>query len=286
LKETLYDSNDNTKLWKTALEYYISFPKTVIPGTLIKLQEFINNDENVKASGEIFYEIDLPKILRQNNTEFDGTSLKVFNVDYSFVNENSKYITRFSPDSALFSEINTIYDMPKYYELGKILYDIIQKKNSENESIQEVTRRIEALQPTLNAADSSINNINTINNSEQLQSEQLQPEQVQPEQVVAKTDTQVQEKSTAVGHFSPSFDCSKASTIQEKLICSDEELAMFDAELSELYKQCLERLEDKESLKENQRNWLRFRNQCENKECLFGAYQEQIIILSEELSGI
>jgi uncharacterized protein len=35
--------------------------------------------------------------------------------------------------------------------------------------------------------------------------------------------------------FAPSFDCAKASNAQEKLVCSDRELAKLDVALSQAY---------------------------------------------------
>ena len=63
----------------------------------------------------------------------------------------------------------------------------------------------------------------------------------------------------------PSFDCKKASTKVEKMICSDAELAQEDKELNELYNKYMEfvskNLPDyKDIVIKAQRNWMRERN--------------------------
>jgi len=63
--------------------------------------------------------------------------------------------------------------------------------------------------------------------------------------------------------FAASFDCNKAATHVEKLICSDPELSGLDEELSSTYRQALASTNDsqKEQVKQYQREWLKLRNQ-------------------------
>ena len=82
--------------------------------------------------------------------------------------------------------------------------------------------------------------------------------------------------------FTPSFDCGKANTGQERLVCSDRELSKLDVELSVAYALARENAPDKTSLRENQIRWLKFsRNACSDKECLVKTYRQRI----NELSG-
>ena len=60
--------------------------------------------------------------------------------------------------------------------------------------------------------------------------------------------------STAV-IISPSFDCSKASSTSERLICSNSELAAADNQLMQVYKESLIRSADKDALKKSQNMW-------------------------------
>jgi uncharacterized protein len=74
-----------------------------------------------------------------------------------------------------------------------------------------------------------------------------------------------------------SFDCGKASSEVEKIICSDEELSKLDESLSEAYLQALKRAYIKRQAIESQRKWLKnHRNTCQNAECLKRAYETRI----------
>ena len=74
----------------------------------------------------------------------------------------------------------------------------------------------------------------------------------------------------------PSFDCKKASTKVEKMICSSSELAQEDKELNELYNKYLKELQAskysniRDSIIKGQRNWLKGRNRL--KYLLFILY--------------
>jgi uncharacterized protein YecT (DUF1311 family) len=57
-----------------------------------------------------------------------------------------------------------------------------------------------------------------------------------------------------------SFDCAKAKTPVEKMICADAELSKLDEEMAAAYQRELARTDDKEGLKKDQLDWLRRRN--------------------------
>jgi uncharacterized protein len=74
-----------------------------------------------------------------------------------------------------------------------------------------------------------------------------------------------------------SFDCDKAASKIEKLICGDNELSKLDETLSKTYQQALERNDDKQKATKEQRQWLKeVRNACRDMDCLKAAYQERI----------
>lgn len=75
-----------------------------------------------------------------------------------------------------------------------------------------------------------------------------------------------------------SFDCGKASSKVEKLICTNAELDRLDSQLSETYKEALPK---DSSVKTDQLNWLKQRNSCSNAECLVNAYKSRISDLEE-----
>ena len=54
----------------------------------------------------------------------------------------------------------------------------------------------------------------------------------------------------------PSFDCSKASTKVEKMICDDSQLADADVKLSDAYSAALKAATDKVEVKHKQSTWI------------------------------
>jgi uncharacterized protein len=74
-----------------------------------------------------------------------------------------------------------------------------------------------------------------------------------------------------------SFDCGKAVTEVEKLICSDEDLSRLDESLNREYLEALKRTDIKEHIIKSQRQWLKYeRNLCENAVCLKIVYETRI----------
>lgn len=75
----------------------------------------------------------------------------------------------------------------------------------------------------------------------------------------------------------PSFDCAKASTRPEQLICSDGALADLDLALASLYSGARARATDKGVLKDAQNRWRKgVRDACGDVACLKVAYEERI----------
>ena len=73
-----------------------------------------------------------------------------------------------------------------------------------------------------------------------------------------------------------SFDCAKAGTKVEKLICGDAELSKLDEELSAAYKAALQDQSEAESIKQAQKQWLKERNNCADAVCLNKVYRVRI----------
>lgn len=73
----------------------------------------------------------------------------------------------------------------------------------------------------------------------------------------------------------PSFDCAKASTDAEKMICADEGLAAADRAVAKLYR-AVPRSERK-NLFGKQDDWLADRDRCADKPCLVAAYESRLI---------
>jgi uncharacterized protein YecT (DUF1311 family) len=79
---------------------------------------------------------------------------------------------------------------------------------------------------------------------------------------------------------SASFDCKKANTKTEQMICSDNEVSKLDADLMKAYGQSLRYSEDKQKDIKEQKQWLKeVRNVCQGVACLKSAYQARIKVL-------
>jgi uncharacterized protein YecT (DUF1311 family) len=88
--------------------------------------------------------------------------------------------------------------------------------------------------------------------------------------------------------YAASFDCNKAKTAVEKLICGDNELSKLDDELNNVYKSTRVKLKsDKYSMKclsEEQTSWLKYtRALCDNTVCLKKTYAQRIKDLSQSV---
>jgi len=83
-----------------------------------------------------------------------------------------------------------------------------------------------------------------------------------------------------------SFDCSKATSEVEKLICGNDELSKLDESLNKAYLQALEWKDIKNRIIKDQRQWLKVRNACKNAERLKHAYEARIKELGLSEHGI
>jgi uncharacterized protein len=87
---------------------------------------------------------------------------------------------------------------------------------------------------------------------------------------------------TTLSLFGTSFDCTKATTKVEKMICADEELSKLDEKLSEVYTSFY--LLTKE-IKTDQRAWMKQRNQCQDNTCVQTLYKQRIEELTTSLTN-
>lgn len=79
-----------------------------------------------------------------------------------------------------------------------------------------------------------------------------------------------------------SFDCAKASSDTEKLICAKPALSSLDDQLQAAYRKASGTVADnnKDMLLKEQRNWIRYaRNACTDEACLSRVYRERIDLL-------
>ena len=87
-----------------------------------------------------------------------------------------------------------------------------------------------------------------------------------------------------------SFDCNKAASATEKLICSDAETSALDSKLQQAYKTALAAASeavDKEALAKEQRNWIKYtRGICQDSACLQKVYTDRIAVLARNDKNI
>ncbi|WP_420210180.1 lysozyme inhibitor LprI family protein [Burkholderia aenigmatica] len=77
-----------------------------------------------------------------------------------------------------------------------------------------------------------------------------------------------------------SFDCAKAASKIEKLICSSPETATTDKQLASVYRAAVATTSDPAALKQQQRDWLKERNACDDAACLVRVTDARIQALS------
>ena len=90
-----------------------------------------------------------------------------------------------------------------------------------------------------------------------------------------KQEIKINSTNNSIGIF-PSFDCAKAKSTAEKLICSDNQLATQDNELIEIYKLAQEKIGDSSEFKSEAAAARAQREQsCFDKACLLNWYSSR-----------
>lgn len=77
-----------------------------------------------------------------------------------------------------------------------------------------------------------------------------------------------------------SFDCAKAGTKVEKMICDNPEISKLDEELNTAYKAALQDEKQAEAIRQAQKQWMKERNGCDDAECVKRAYEARLHRLS------
>jgi len=72
------------------------------------------------------------------------------------------------------------------------------------------------------------------------------------------------------------FDCTKASTKVEKMICSNAELSKLDEDLNAAYQSAMQDESQAKTVRRVQKEWLKDRNSCANITCLKTAYETRV----------
>jgi uncharacterized protein len=79
-----------------------------------------------------------------------------------------------------------------------------------------------------------------------------------------------------------SFDCTKAATSIDKLICNDRELLKLDDKLDSAYKASLKNSPHTIAIRQSQRKWMRVRNDCTDTACVKLTYESRLKELTED----
>ena len=79
-----------------------------------------------------------------------------------------------------------------------------------------------------------------------------------------------------------SFDCAKAATNIEKMICDNPKASSSDDLVDLAYRRALERTDDRHKLQDDQRRWLKgVRNKCADADCLYTAQVKRAYALDD-----
>lgn len=107
-----------------------------------------------------------------------------------------------------------------------------------------------------------------------------------PKNESAKASSATKSTTRAAELTGPSFNCAKAGSVPEKLICSDPELSQLDRELSRIYLQAKNATTDRAAFRRNQdREWLKRESTCLDRICLLGWYVERREQLMMDING-
>lgn len=109
-----------------------------------------------------------------------------------------------------------------------------------------------------------------------------QPVAQQPlENIEAVSEAEPAQTPAAAISWAPSFDCSKASSGSERLICSSKELSAADVELMQAYRAARNASAEKKVLQDEQNEWRKtVRDACHDVPCMLGAYEQRIAELN------
>lgn len=79
-----------------------------------------------------------------------------------------------------------------------------------------------------------------------------------------------------------SFDCAKAGSKVEHIICDNAEISKLDEELNAAYKTALQDEKQVDTVKQAQKQWMKERNGCADADCVKRKYAERLTLLKEK----
>ena len=96
---------------------------------------------------------------------------------------------------------------------------------------------------------------------------------------------------SVINILAASFDCAKATTKVEKMICADTKLSRLDKEIAAAYAQLLSLIDalgakqEKKKFQELRKRWVREDEKCDNVYCLRNSYSSTLIFLQETIDN-
>ncbi|NDP62302.1 MAG: hypothetical protein GZ092_06595 [Polaromonas sp.] len=103
---------------------------------------------------------------------------------------------------------------------------------------------------------------------------------------LAKAASPPRQGPNPAASIQPSFDCRRARSKPEKLICSDAELAELDRELGRVYARARKATSDRTAFQRQQnQEWLRRESSCRDRDCLLRWYEVRRDQLMNEIEG-
>ena len=85
-----------------------------------------------------------------------------------------------------------------------------------------------------------------------------------------------------------SFDCSRAESRVEHMICDDEDLGRDDISLAEVYARLLRHspAAAREGIRQDQRAWLKRRDACAMRDCVVRAIRDRLDVLEQQAARV
>jgi uncharacterized protein len=153
------------------------------------------------------------------------------------------------------------------------------KSGAAHNNLGELYRDGKGFQKDLNKAEeyfalaASLNSPEGKSNLLALQTQQKKVDTPPKASTPSNQSTQPSASAASIASTSPSFDCRKATTAVEKLICSNPDLSKLDVSLAETYKEAVSK---DRSIRDDQRAWNTEKNKCADVDCLKSAYEDRI----------
>lgn len=165
--------------------------------------------------------------------------------------------------------------------VGAVGYFVISRNEAESDVAAETAMAPESATPSLSSpAPAQSQGVVPAVAPAQAPITQDQPDSSVTEYVPDSDEPIVRTQESSV--IKPSFDCNKASSLSEKLICADPELARMDLELAGLYRRAKSLAPDTKAFtRQSTERWKQRESMCYDKNCLVDWYASR----KQELQG-